>query len=190
MRSKNITSLAYGFVLLAIGASSGCQTQCGPQFGLVVYPIPVSPFFQDRQEDKAWMRERYDRLPIMGPITSGGPPRALDEPSQDEIIRAMEKARLIEGGIPFLHERQWNNVRMVIEPIADYVDPPRVYPLVGAAQLHHAHYKCTVYFTETTHVGWPVPYTVTDEDSVEVVYIDHNHLHLIGDHDESVTSPY
>ena len=82
-----------------------------------------------------------------------------------------------------LHEVQRNNVRIVKEKIADYIDPPRVYPLIGPAQLHHAHYKCTVYFTEVTRVGYPVPYTTRDEDSVEVLYIDHNHLHMVGNVD-------
>jgi len=88
----------------------------------------------------------------------------------------------LKGGVPLLFEKQRNNVRMVIEPIADYVDPPRVYPLIGPAQLHHAHYKCTVYFSEITRVGWPVPYTQNDEDAREVIYIDHNHLHMVGFH--------
>ena len=52
-------------------------------------------------------------------------------------MRALEKANPIQGGLPFLHEIQRNNVRIVVEPIADYIDPPRVYPLVGPAQLHH-----------------------------------------------------
>ena len=63
-------------------------------------------------------------------------------------------------------------MRIVKEPIADYIDPPRVYPLAGPAQLHHAHYKCVVYYTEVTRVGWPIPYTTTDEDCQEVIYID------------------
>jgi len=39
-------------------------------------------------------------------------------------MRALEKARSVSGGLPFLHEVQRNNARIVIEPIADYVDPP------------------------------------------------------------------
>jgi hypothetical protein len=70
---------------------------------------------------------------------------------------------------------------MIIEPIADYIDPPRVYPLIGPAQLHHAHYKCTIFYSEVTHNGWPLPYTTVDEDSQEVVYIDHEHFHMVGD---------
>ena len=78
-----------------------------------------------------------------------------------------------------------NNVRIVKEKIADYVDPPRVVPLIGPVQLHHAHYKCTVYFTEITRIGWPVPHTITDDDVREVVYIDHNHFHRVGNIDEA-----
>jgi hypothetical protein len=151
----------------------------GPFLGVFGVPIPVSPYFQDRAEDRFWEHERYDRAPILGPITAGGPAVALDPPSDDEIMRTLERSHPVEGGIPFLHETQRNNVRITKKLIADYVDPPRFYPLVGPAQLHHAHYKCTVYFTEIKRVGWPVPHTNTDEDAVEVLYIDHNHLHMV-----------
>lgn len=169
---------------LCLAGSTGCMfpanTALGPSLGLP-FPTPVSPFFQDKQEDEFWNSERYERVPILGPITAGGPPAALDPPSPDEVWQALEKADSIEGGVPLLYERQRNNVRMVIEPIAEYIDPPRVYPLVGPAQQHHAHYKCTIYYTEVTRNGWPLPYTTVDQDSREVVYIDHNHLHMVGD---------
>lgn len=169
-------------VLLGAGMllSGGCTTGGGPFLGPFSVPIPVSPYFQDKQEDEFWHQERYARVPIMGPITAGGPPVALDPPSDDEIMRALERSHPVEGGIPLLYEKQLNNVRITKELIADYVDPPRVYPMVGPAQLHHAHYRCTVYFTELTRVGWPVPHTLVDQDSVEVIYIDHNHLHIVG----------
>ena len=164
--------------------STGCQTATGPQLGAFGYPIPVSPYFQDQQEDAYWEKERYERVPILGPLTSGGPAVALDPPTPDEVMRAMPS---VEGGLPLLHERQRNNVRIVVEPIADYVDPPRVYPLIGPAQQHHAHYKCTVFYSETTRVGWPVPYTTVDEDASEVLYIDHNHFHMVGNVDDGQT---
>jgi len=43
--------------------------------------------------------------------------------------------------------------------------------------------KCTVYFQEVKRIGWPVPHTLVDEDCQEVVYIDHDHLHMVGDVD-------
>jgi hypothetical protein len=99
------------------------------------------------------------------------------------VIRALERSHPVEGGFPFFHEVQRNDVKIRKELIADYVDPPRFYPLIGPAQLHHAHYKCTVYFEEVKRIGWPVPHTLRDEESVEVIYIDHNHLHMVGNVD-------
>jgi hypothetical protein len=170
-------------------AASGCSTPCGPNTGpfnsALGYPVPVSPYFQKKLEDKFHMQERYNRVPILGPLTAGGPAVALDPPSEDEIIRALEEARPTQGGVPLLHEIQRNNIDMVIEPIADYVDPPRVYPMIGPAQQHHAHYKCTIFFTEIKRIGWPIPHTLIDEDSREVIYIDHNHLHMVGNVEDS-----
>jgi len=182
MLHKTVSAAMFTVVALSLFAVPGCYTNptVGPSLGLLSYPIPVTPWLQDELEDQYWIHERYGMVPILGPVTEGGPPVALDPPSPDEVMRALEEARPIEGGVPFLHEMQRNNVRIVVEPIADYVDPPRVVPLIGPAQLHHAHYKCTVYFTEVTRVGWPVPYTTTNEDTREVVYIDHNHFHMVG----------
>ena len=185
--------LSASWVLLAVIALPGCYSMPGTgpglSFGLPI-PIPISPFFQKQLEDNFVQRERYDRVPILGPITAGGPPVALDPPSEDQVMRALESARSVQGGLPFLHEVQRNNARIVIESIADYVDPPRFFPLVGPAQLHHAHYKCTIYYTETNRVGWPVPYTTTDEDTREVIYIDKNHLHMVGNLESGPTSVY
>jgi hypothetical protein len=191
---KNILSISAGLLLAAVVVTNcGClgsvATQ-GPYLGIAGIPIPVSPYFQKRQEDKFHAHERYERAPILGPITAGGPAIALDEPSDDEVMVALEKARPVQGGFPLLWEKQRNNVRIVKEPIADYVDPPRVVPLIGPAQLHHAHYKCSIYFSERTIVGWPIPHWLEDEDTVEVIYIDHNHFHMVGHVDPGVGSPY
>lgn len=157
--------------------SSGCVSPAaGPSLPI---PFPVSPFRQDKEEDQFWEQERYERVPILGALTEGGPVKALDPPSDDQVMRALDKVRPVEGGVPFLWQRQRNNVKITKEKIADYVDPPRVYPLIGPAQQHHAHYKCCVYFEEVTRNGWPIPYTTRD-NSVEVIYIDHNHLHMVG----------
>lgn len=164
-------------------ANTGCfwVTTQGPNLGVFSIPIPVSPYFQDEEEYAFHMEERYEKVPILGPLTAGGPIEERDPPSDDEVMRALERARPIRRGIPFLDEKQRNNVRIVKEKIADYVDPPRVYPLIGPAQLHHVHYKCIVYFEETTRVGWPRPHTLHNGEAQEVVYIDHNHFHMVGD---------
>jgi hypothetical protein len=185
MSSKmSIKSLWTAVALLALStvANTGCFwiTKEGPNLGLFSIPIPVSPYFQDKEEQRFWVHEKYGKAPVLGPIAPGGPVTAIDTPSDDEVMVALERVRPVRGGLPLLWERQRNNVRIVKDKIADYIDPPRVYPLIGPAQLHHAHYKCTVYFTEVTRNGWPLPYTTTVEDAQEVVYIDHNHFHMVG----------
>ena len=187
MSSKQI---ALGGLLAIVAISNVGCIQRGPYLGFAAYPIPVSPFFQDKKEDEFWEHERYERVPILGPITQGGVPQALDPPSDDEILRALEKVDPVEGGFPFLHERQRSNIQITKCLVADYVDPPRVYPMIGPAQQHHAHYKCTVYYTSTVRVGWPIPHTLRDEDSREVIYIDHNHLHMVGPVDPGICSDY
>lgn len=185
MSIKKITLAA---MLAAVTAcSTGCQTTNGLQTGLWLYPIPVSPFFQKQMEDRFRNKERYERVAILGPITSAGMPQALDPPTEAEIMAALPS---VEGGLPFLDEVQRNNVRMTVELIADYTDAPRFYPPIGWAQLHHAHYKCTIYFTEVTRVGWPLPHTTVDEDNSEVIYIDHNHFHMVGNIDGGPGTPY
>lgn len=169
--------------IMALSATGCVGIELGPNLGFAGIPLPISPYFQDKKEDEFWDKERYERVPVLGPLTAGGPQVALDPPSDDEVMRALERARPTEGGLPFLHSIQRNNVRIVKEKIADYVDPPRFVPLIGPAQLHHAHYKCSIYFTEITRVGWPVPHTLRDEDSMEVIYIDHNHFHMVGNVD-------
>jgi hypothetical protein len=190
MSKKAASTLIVVLGLLSLLSTTGCSTVCGPNFGALNIPIPISPYLQKTAEDRYWNHRRYERMPILGPITPGTPEAALDPPSDDEVMRALEKARPIQGGLPFLFEVQRNNVRIVVEPLSDYVDPVRVMPLVGPVQLHHAHYKCIVYFTEVTRVGWPIPYTNTAEDAQEVVHIDHDHLHMVGNVDPGPGSNY
>ena len=182
----------WGLILLGVAllSSVGCAGLAGPNLGVFGVPIPVSPYTMDKLEDNFWIKERYDRVPILGPLTGGGPAQALDPPSDDEVMRSLEKAHPIEGGLPLMHEVQRNNVRIVKEKIADYVDPPRFYPLVGPAQQHHAHYKCVVYYTNVTRMGWPIPHTLIDEDAREVIYVDHNHLHMVGNVDTGALSDF
>jgi beta-lactamase regulating signal transducer with metallopeptidase domain len=120
--------------------------------------------------------------PILGPVTSGGvTAKALDPPSQDDVLTAVQKARAASNKGPLRTETQRENVRMTIEPIATYTDPPRVYPLIGPAQLHHAHYKCTIIYNETAKQGGPLPHTSAKKAAQEVVYVDHNHFHMVDE---------
>ncbi len=193
-RPNQFTTSTIAIVLALCSLStSGCYwglATAGPSLAPFSIPIPISPLQQKKKEDQFWLKERYDRVPILGPIQSGGEIVALDPPSDDEVMWALEKANPVQGGIPFLHERSRNNVRIVKEKISDYIDPPRVYPMIGPAQQHHAHYKCTIYYEDVRRIGWPVPHTLRDLDSQEVVYIDHNHLHMVGNVDTGANSQF
>jgi hypothetical protein len=191
MNKKSTSTVICLLGLLLLVSASGCSNgMYGPSIGFLAYPIPVSPYVQKQFEDEYHNEEYYARMPILGPIQPGASTAALDTPSDDEVMRKLEEARPVQGGIPLMHEVQRTNVRIVVDTIQDSIDEPRVYPLVGPAQLHHAHYKATVYFTEVTRVGWPIPYTVKNEDCREVVYIDHDHLHMVGNLDPGPGTDY
>ncbi|HVU89908.1 MAG TPA: hypothetical protein VHD36_21435 [Pirellulales bacterium] len=187
MSARHVRILLLVASALPVFTASGCMwplaTASGPMWQFP-WPVPVSPYYQKKHEDKFWVHERYERVPILGPVTGPDEPVALDPPSPDEVMRALEKIHPVSGNVPLLYEKQRNNVRMTIEKIADYTDPPRFYPLIGPAQHHHCHYKCTVYYSDTTRCGYPVPTTTVDEDAREVIYIDHNHLHMVGNVDD------
>lgn len=183
------TAMLLLLALFVLG-STGCIASSGPTLGIFGIPIPVSPLHQKKLEDRHFVKERYESIPILAPLAAGGPTKALDPPSDDEVIRALERARPMEGGIPFLYETQRNNVRIVKTKIADYIDPPRVYPLIGPAQLHHAHWKCTIYFSERKWLSYPIPHLLENEEAQEVIYIDHNHFHQVGNVNYGVDSNY
>lgn len=137
-------------------------------------PIPVSAYYSELIEDTYWEEERYRRVPILDPVEGEHAPLfCLDPPSDDEVIRALPDIK--GGGVPFLAETFRNNVRIVVEPIVDRIDECRFIPMVGPARVHHCHYKCTVYYEKVIRSMWPVPFSHSDQ-SVEVVYIDHDHL--------------
>ena len=125
MLNKNFSKrIAAGFLAIAAITSAGCLATHGVSMGLLSVPIPVSPYHQTKAEDDNWVRERYSKVPILGPVAAGGPQVALDPPSDDEVMRAFLKAHPLQSGIPFLYDIQRNDVRIVKEKIADYIDPP------------------------------------------------------------------
>lgn len=103
--------------------------------------------------------ERYERFPLMGPITSGKSDK-IDLPTDREVLQVLENNSNFEAkaGVDY---------KIVKQKIADYIDPPRFVPLIGNAALRHQHYKCTIY--------------EGSENVVEVAYIDHKHFHMKGE---------
>jgi hypothetical protein len=135
-------------------------------------PIPIMPWATERVEEKS--RPEVDsRTPIMPPLRSGEKaPTCEDEPTLGEVLRAMPRLH----SHPEIYEEFRDDVELVKERIVDRVDPPRFYPLVGPARLHHCHWKCTVYYTETVESGYPFPFRMK-RPRIQVVYLDKDHLH-------------
>ncbi|MDR1479019.1 MAG: hypothetical protein LBJ00_08755 [Planctomycetaceae bacterium] len=178
MLSVYVRSSVTVILLFVLVSASGCFT-AGPSLGPFSVPVLVFPFIQSGYEDLAYESNRFNGVDILEPIGSEEHV-ALDPPTEDQCVRYFEKIRPITGQVPGLETCRRDIVGITRELIADYVDEPRFFPLVGPAQVHHAHYKITIYFKETINVGWPVPHTITDDEAIEVFYIDKDHLHRVG----------
>ena len=157
-------------ILLIPWLLSGCLNPFGMGF---LTPIPMQPWVGDR------IAERLDnkndsRAPVLPPIPPGHRPYCEDPPDQQEILRAMPR---VTRGVPYIYEEFRDEIEFTVEKLVDRVDPPRFFPLIGPAQLHHCHWKCTVYFTETIESSYPFPLRYKHR-TAQVVYIDKDHLHL------------
>jgi hypothetical protein len=162
---------------LLLAAVMGCLTGsgCNP-FGMgIATPIPVQPWMGDLAESR--MQNWQDNFTnILGPIPPGFRPLCEDVPDKALILRTLPP---VVRGIPYVWEEFRDDVDFSVERLVDQIDPPRFFPLVGPAQLHHCHFKCTVYYTEVLQSEWPFPFQ-TRKRRVEVVYIDRDHLHQVA----------
>ena len=140
-------------------------------------PIPVPPWVTERMEERYCWKNDY-RTTIMPPIRPGTPPPLCEDPPDDAmILRAMPH---VIRGVPYFDEEFRDDIQIVTERVVDKIDPPRFFPLIGPSQLHHCHWKCTIYYTETIESGYPFPFRCK-KPRVEVIYIDKDHLHLCPD---------
>ena len=169
MRNLRCWTLIAG-ALLAPVMFAGCNP-----YGMGIFtPIPVPPWVSERMEEKYCFKNDF-RTAIMPPIRPGFPPPICEDPPDIAmVLRAMPH---VPRGVPYFYEQFRDDVNLVTERIVDKIDPPRFYPLIGPAQLHHCHWKCTVYYTQTDESGYPFPFRCV-RPRAEVVYIDKDHLHL------------
>jgi hypothetical protein len=141
--------------------------------GCCVAFVPIPPWVGQRLDEKYTKRWKQ-RAALMPPILPGQPlPTCEDEPTDEEVIRALPK---VLRGCPFVVEEFRDYENIIVEKLTDCIDPPVHMPLVGAVQVHHCHYKCTVFWKERWVGQFPFPYDVTN-NRVEVVYIDKDHMH-------------
>ena len=115
-----------------------------------------------------------------GPMTSGGPASLLDPPTADEVFRALVYSELSNDVAEPTWE-QLQNASIVLERMAEFTDPVRVYPLIGPAQLHHAYYKCTITYNNATDQGRRAPGRSAGPPDRQVYYVDYSYLHQVGE---------
>lgn len=167
--SRLMCVLAAGIAMLG---SSGCYHGWLPWPTWM--PVPVPQIIGDNIQEH--MERDYRETPIMPPVRDYAPVFCMDPPTEYDIVRAMRKPS--HGGkIPYLYEKHYNNIQIVTEKLIDSLDECRFYPLIGPAQLHHCHYKVTVYYDQIRHSSYPFSWEVKDK-CVEVLYIDKDHLHI------------
>ena len=169
-----MTRMRRTLMLLATAVVPLTMTGCINILGMGLFtPVPVPPWTAERLEDQ-YLHKNDHRAPLMPPVRDGFPdPTCEDKPSEREVLRAMKR---VTRGVPYVLEEFRDNVRIDFERLVDRIDPPRFFPLVGPARLHHCHWKCTIYYTETIQGDYPLP-TKLKKRRIEVLYIDKDHLH-------------
>ncbi len=141
----------------------------------IATPIPMPPWVTERMQDKLDHQSDFE-TPVLPPIPPGYRPFCEDEPDRARILRAMPQ---VARGIPYIYEEFRDDISFVNEKLVDHIDPPRFMPLVGPVQLHHCHWKCTVFYTETKQSDYPFPFRIKHRRS-QVMYIDLDHLHSVA----------
>ncbi|HSQ57740.1 MAG TPA: hypothetical protein VLM40_18605 [Gemmata sp.] len=161
-------------LLLAAAVLPVASLGCNPLTMGFLTPIPIQPWVPERLDQKK-NHKNDGRVPIMPPIRDGYPPPICEDPPSDgEVLRAMPR---VHRGIPYVYEEFRDDVVIVKNRLVDKIDPPRFFPLVGPAQLHHCHWECVMYYTETIQSDYPFPYYIK-KPRVQAIYIDKDHLHL------------
>jgi hypothetical protein len=161
--------LLAGLAVLSLGAT-GCIS---PLSMGIFTPIPVPVWVTEYMEERACYATDHKAV-IMPPIPAGYRPYCEDPPDKATILRAWPK---VVRGIAYVYEEFRDDIDIAVEKIVDTIDPPRFFPLVGPAQLHHCHYKVTIYYTETIQSSYPFPFKCMKRRQ-QVIYMDRDHLHL------------
>ncbi len=149
-----------------------------PQYALAGFLAAalLAPAVAQEGDDRPLKHHNPDgRVPTLPPVRADAPPPVCeDAPSDAEILRALPR---VARGLPGVCEMFRDDVVIVKNRLVDKIDPPRFFPLVGPAQLHHCHWECVIYYTELVQSDYPFP-VYLKKARTQVIYIDKDHLHL------------
>jgi hypothetical protein len=169
-----MSRLRRNLLLAMLAVLPAWTTGCNPLSMGFLTPVPIQPWVAERMQEK-YEHKNDGRAPIMPPLRNGYPDPICEDPPTDlEVLRVMPR---IPRGVPYVFETFRDDIVIVKNRLVDKIDPPRFFPLVGMAQLHHCHWECVIYYTETVESDYPFPCKVKKQRT-QVVYIDKDHLHL------------
>src|SRR5438046_1916904 len=121
------------WVVLAGALLAPCTSGCNPFSMGIFTPVPVPPWVADQIEARLNNPSHFNPV-ILAPIPPGYRPPCQDPPDPATILRAMPP---VIRGVPYILEQFRDDCDFEVERLVDEIDPPRFYPLVGPAQLHH-----------------------------------------------------
>jgi hypothetical protein len=135
--------------------------------------VAIPPWAVERLDAKDRLKND-SRTPIRPPIREGYPAECDDEPDEALVLR--RGLPPLPAGLPFC-EIHREIVHFESKKVGDKIDPPRFFPLVGPARLHHLHYECRVTLAVTLRVTG-LPGAEWKWRCEQVVPLDSDHLHL------------
>src|ERR1051325_8673606 len=172
MKERHMMRWRAGLIGLS-WAASAFLSGCSPFSMGWLTPVPMQPWVAEHIAEQIDSKNDH-RVPVLPPIPPGHRPFCEDPPDRAEMLRALPR---VTRGIPYIFEEFRDDIEFTVQKLVDKVDPPRFFPLLGPAQLHHCHWKCTIFYTETIDSSYPFPVRIKRRRA-EVVYIDKDHLHL------------
>lgn len=112
-----------------------------------------------------------EMLPLQ-PIPQAALTPQCDPPTDAEVLEVFH-ARRAKGDDP-VHD----DITIVKNLVADKIEAPRAYPVMGTAQLHHCRWECGVYYNDLKQSSSPYP-TAVRKPKVEVIVLDTDCLRVI-----------
>lgn len=167
---KTMAIVKAKFIVLAVMATAAVGSGIGffsqpTATAIPATPIPADPTLEELKKENERLRHEVASLKKQLAVAEA---RLLNDapPTDAEVLGALPKPA--EGVTR-------DDIVIVKNKILDRLDPPRHFPSVGLARLHARRWECTVYWTETVQLAWPVPATVKKRRA-HVVYIDTDSL--------------
>ena len=76
----------------------------------------------------------------------------------------------------FFYRKQIISLDMELKLLKKEMDPPRIFPLVGPAALHHSEWDCRVKYRETVSVYWPIRWEYRSQEREHEMRLDGDYL--------------